>query len=174
MSYPAISLATATVGRHRCPQKRLQTARQPPVYPNSSSDHRACNSLTPFRCPHAVHPCPSVDSGLENAEQETIRIKRRLWYDLLRTALGEIAYTTEGMSAEAQARLAKVGVGPEEMDDLFVRHTYLSAVIGMVVQASFGIDIRRLAETDPADLLQGRELYRSTGLQGVLESDFFA
>ena len=62
MSYPAISLATATVGRHRCPQKRLQTARQPPVYPNSSPDHRACNSLTPFRCPHAVHPCPSVDS----------------------------------------------------------------------------------------------------------------
>ena len=67
----------------------------------------------------------------ENADLETIRIKRRLWYDLLRTALGEIAYTTEGMSAEAQARLAKVGVGPEEMDDLFVRHTYLSAVIGM-------------------------------------------
>ena len=63
MSYPAISLATATVGRHRCPQKRLQTARQPPVYPNSSPDHRACHSLTPFRCPHAVHPCPSVDSG---------------------------------------------------------------------------------------------------------------
>ena len=64
MSYPAISLSTATVGRHRCPQKRLQTARQPPVYPNSSPDHRACNSLTPFRCPHAVHSCPSVDSGL--------------------------------------------------------------------------------------------------------------
>ena len=56
------------------------------------------------------------------------------------------------------------------MDDLFVRHTYLSAVIGMVVQASFGIDIRRLAETDPADLLLGRELYRATGLHGVLES----
>ena len=68
MSYPAISLATATVGRHRCPQKRLQTARQPPVYPNSSPDHRACNSLTPFRCPHAVHPCPSVDSGLAQGE----------------------------------------------------------------------------------------------------------
>ena len=47
MSYPAIWLATATVGRHRCPQKRLQTARQPPVYPSSSPDHRACNSLTP-------------------------------------------------------------------------------------------------------------------------------
>ena len=30
----------------------------------------------------------------ENAELETIRVKRRLWYDLLRTALGEVAYTT--------------------------------------------------------------------------------
>ena len=110
----------------------------------------------------------------ESAGLETIRVKRRLWYDLLRTALGEIAYTTEGMSEETQARLAAVGVGDEEMDDLFVRHTYLGAVIGMVVLASFGIDIRRLAETDPADLLQGRGLYRATGLQGVLESDFFA
>ena len=103
----------------------------------------------------------------EHAELETIRVKRRLWYDLLRTALGEIAYSTEGMDSPLHH-------DTEEMDDLFVRHTYLSAVIGMVVQASFGIDIRRLAETDPADLLQGRELYRSTGLQGVLESDFFA
>ena len=48
VSYPAISLTTAAAGRHRCPQKRLQTARQPPVYPNSSPDHRACNSLTPL------------------------------------------------------------------------------------------------------------------------------
>ena len=47
VSYPTISLATATVGRHRRPQKRLQTARQPPVYSNSSPDHRACNSLIP-------------------------------------------------------------------------------------------------------------------------------
>ena len=109
----------------------------------------------------------------ETAELETIRIKRRLWYDLLRTALGEIAYSPEGLSDESRAALEKVGVGPGEMDDLFVRHTYLGAIIGMVVQASFGIDIRRLAATDPADLLQGRELYRATGLQGVLESDFF-
>ena len=104
----------------------------------------------------------------ESADLETIRVKRRLWYDLLRTALGEVAYTTEGM--EHQVRYSDT----EEMDDLFVRHTYLSAVIGMVVQASFGIDIRKVAEVDPADLLQGRELYRATGLQGVLESDFFA
>ena len=114
----------------------------------------------------------------ENAHLETIRVKRRLWYDLLRTALGELAFSTEGME---RGEMPQTGTGTqtgreytEEMDDLFVRHTYLGAVIGMVVQASFGIDIRRLAETDPADLLQGRELYRATGLQGVLESDFFA
>ena len=103
----------------------------------------------------------------ENAGSESIRVKRRLWYDLLRTALGEVAYSTEGMDSPLHDDTA-------EMDDLFVRHTYLSTVIGMVVQASFGIDIRRLAETDPTDLLHGRELYRATGLQGVLESDFFA
>ena len=43
------------------------------------------------------------------------------------------------------------------MGDMFVRHTYLSAVIGMVMQASFGIDIRILTEADASDLLQGRE-----------------
>ena len=44
----------------------------------------------------------------------------------------------------------------------------------MVVQASFGSDIYRLAETDPADLLYGRDFRSKTGLQGVVESDFFA
>ena len=103
----------------------------------------------------------------ENAKVETIRVKRRLWYDLLRTALGEVAFSTEGMDSPVREYT-------EEMDDLFIRHTYLSAVIGMVVQASFGIDIRRLAEDDPADLLQGREFHSATGLQGILESDFFS
>ena len=58
------------------------------------------------------------------SEYESVKVKRRLWHDLLRTALGEIAQDDT------------------QMDDLFVRHTYLTAVIGMVVQASFGIDIR--------------------------------
>ena len=60
------------------------------------------------------------------------------------------------------------------MDDLFVRHTYLTAVVGIVVQASFGIDIYALADTDPEDLLNGREFRSKTGLQGIVESDFFA
>ena len=92
----------------------------------------------------------------EYAGYNTIRVKRQLWEDLLKAALGEIAST------------------PEEMDDLFVRHTYLSAVIGMVVQASFGIDIYAMADTDSEDLLHGREFRSKTGLQGIVESDFFA
>ncbi|MDE3267209.1 MAG: N-6 DNA methylase [Chloroflexota bacterium] len=111
----------------------------------------------------------------ENAGKETIRVKRRLWYDLLRTALGEVAYSTEGIDDAVRTVMGdRFAEDTGEMDDLFVRHTYLSAVIGMVVQASFGIDIQRLAETDPADLLLGRQLRQDTGLYGVLESDFFA
>ena len=92
----------------------------------------------------------------EFADFNTISVKRQLWQNLLTAALGEIA--------ESSA----------QMDDLFVRHTYLTAVIGMVVQASFGSDIRHLAETDTGDLLHGRDFRNKTGLQGVVESDFFA
>ena len=92
----------------------------------------------------------------QSADHESVKVKRRLWHDLLRAALGEIARDNA------------------QMDDLFVRHTYLTAVIGMVVQASFGIDIRALAAANPADLVYGREFHNATGLQGVVESDFFA
>ena len=90
------------------------------------------------------------------AGYETIQVKRRLWEDLLRAALGEVAGTAD------------------ELDDLFIRHTYLSAVIGMAVQASFGIDIYDLAARNAADLMLGRRLNSSTGLSGIVESDFFA
>ena len=46
----------------RGPVRRLKTVRRPPIYPTPG--HLPCSSLTtPFRCPHAVHRCPSVDSG---------------------------------------------------------------------------------------------------------------
>ena len=92
----------------------------------------------------------------KSADSSTIEVKRLLWQNLLMAALGELA------STEA------------ELDDLFVRHTYLSAVVAMIVQASFGTDIYGLAETDPADILHGREFRSKTGLQGIVESDFFA
>ena len=92
----------------------------------------------------------------QHADSSTIRVKRQLWENLLTAALGEIARSSA------------------QLDDLFVRHTYLSAVIGIVVQTSFGGNIKRLAENDPADLLLGRDFRSKTGLQGVVESDFFA
>ena len=92
----------------------------------------------------------------QHKHANTIRVKTQLWRNLLMAALGEVAST------------------PSKMDDLFVRHTYLTAVIGMVVQARFGIDVRERAENDPSDLLYGRQFRSMTGLQGVVESDFFA
>ena len=92
----------------------------------------------------------------QHKHANTIRVKTQLWRNLLMAALGEVA------STEAK------------MDDLFVRHTYLTAVIGMVVQARFGIDVRERAENDPSDLLYGRQFRSMTNLQGVVESDFFA
>ena len=92
----------------------------------------------------------------EHRDDETIAVKRRLWLDLLRAALGEVANSVPNL------------------DDLFVRHTYLTAVTGMAVQARFRIDIAELAENDPADLLEGRRFRDQTGLQGVVETDFFS
>ena len=59
VSYPAISLSTATVGRHRCPQKRLQTARQPPVYPRA----RIIEPVTPSPPSAVLTPGPSLSIG---------------------------------------------------------------------------------------------------------------
>ena len=73
-----------------------------------------------------------------HAASETVRVKRRLWDNLLRAALGEVAGTRR------------------DLDDLFVRHTYLTAVIGLAVQATFGIDIAGAAEHDAVGLLKGR------------------
>ena len=36
-----------------------------------------------------------------------------------------------------------------DLDDLFVRHTYLVAVVGMITQAVFGLDIAERAHHDP-------------------------
>ena len=43
----------------------MKTVRRPP-YPKWNPGYFPCSSLTPpFRFPHAVHRCPSVDSGLK-------------------------------------------------------------------------------------------------------------
>ena len=92
----------------------------------------------------------------EHSDNETIQVKRRLWFDLLRAAVGEVANLVN------------------DPDDLFVRHTYLTAVSGMAVQARFGINIADVAQNDPADLLAGHRFRDQTGLHGIVETDFFS
>ena len=60
MSYPAISLTTATVSRHRHPQKRLQTAANLPSTRIRARIIAPVTPSPPFQCPHAV---PSVSIG---------------------------------------------------------------------------------------------------------------
>ena len=55
---------------HRSSRRRPQgpcpaTEDRPPTSNLSqwSPGHLPCSFLTPFRCPHSIHPCPSVDSG---------------------------------------------------------------------------------------------------------------
>ena len=55
-----------------------------------------------------------------------------------------------------------------------MRHTYLTIVVGIVVQASFGLDIAQIAENDPEELPNGRQFTNATGIYGVIETDFFA
>ena len=61
-----------------------------------------------------------------------------------------------------------------DLDDLFVRHTYLVAVVGMITQAVFGLDIAERAHHDPFDLVLGTTFRERTGLSNVVESDFFS
>ena len=87
-------------------------------------------------------------------DSPSVRVKRELWEMLLGVALGEVA-----------------GV---DLDDLFVRHTYLVAVVGMITQAVFGLDIAERAHHDPFDLVLGTTFRERTGLSNVVESDFFS
>ena len=91
----------------------------------------------------------------QHRDQPTIAIKRRLWRQLLAAALGEVIEEEQNL------------------DDLFLRHTYLSAVVALALQSAFGIDIVQYAQRKPADLLGGQLFVDETGVRGVVESDFF-
>ncbi len=89
-------------------------------------------------------------------DDPTVAVKRELWRRLLTAALGVVVEEEP------------------DLDRLFIRHTYLSVVVGMAVQSAFGIDIRERAESDPLRLLDGSVFFSEVGIRGVIESDFFA
>ena len=90
----------------------------------------------------------------ENRETPTVTVKRTLWATLLGVALGEL----DGL----------------DMDELFVRHTYLVTTVGIITHAAVGIDITALAATSPSDLIRGEAFRKGTGLVDIVESDFFS
>jgi len=91
----------------------------------------------------------------DHRARPTIQVKRELWETLLGTALGEVVSETH------------------DLDDLFVRHTYLTAVVGLALQSAFGIDIADISADNPNSLIDGTVFAERTAVRGVIESDFF-
>jgi len=89
-------------------------------------------------------------------DNPTVVVKLELWRRLLSAALGIVVNEEVDLARQ------------------FVRHTYLSAVVGLALQAAFGIDIKAQAVRDVSRLLTGETFFSETGLRGVVESDFFA
>ena len=90
-----------------------------------------------------------------NRGTPTVAVKRELWQTLLAVALGE------AVNEEA------------DLDGLFMRHTYLSNIVALAVQAAFGVSLEDHAATTPGRLLDGMAFGDAVGVAGVVESDFF-
>ena len=96
------------------------------------------------------------DAHDANRDNPTVAVKRKLWQDLLEVALGQDSTGD-----------------PDTSDWLFIRHTYLTTLIALILQHHFLIDIEQVAEHAPASLLNGQTLHEHTNLKGVIESDLF-
>lgn len=96
------------------------------------------------------------DTHDENRDNPTVAVKRKLWQDLLEVALGQDSTGD-----------------PDTTDWLFIRHTYLTTLIALIIQRYFDIDIEQIAETDPKSLINGDTLHAHSNLKGVIESDLF-
>ena len=96
------------------------------------------------------------DAHDENRDNPTVAVKRKLWQDLLEVALGQDSTGD-----------------PDDADWLFIRHTYLTTLTALIIQAYFGIDIVHESEHAPDALLNGDTLHSHTNLKGVIESDLF-
>ena len=86
----------------------------------------------------------------------TVAIKRRLWQDLLQVALGKDAATAGN-----------------ESDWLFIRHTYITSLIALIMQQQLLGDVARHASDQPDELLKGRILAEQSDLHGIIDADLF-
>ena len=83
-------------------------------------------------------------------------VKRRLWQDLLQVALGKDAATAG-----------------DESDWLFIRHTYITSLIAVIMQQQLLGDVAHYASERPDALLKGHILAEQSDLHGVIDADLF-
>ena len=89
-------------------------------------------------------------------DNPTVAVKRRLWQDLLQVALGKNA--------------AAAG---DESDWLFIRHTYITSLIAVIMQQQLLGKVSRHAYERPDALLKGQILAEQSNLHGVIDADLF-
>ena len=96
------------------------------------------------------------DAYEAHRDAPTVAVKRRLWRDLLQVALGKDAATAG-----------------DESDWLFIRHTYITSLVAVIMQQQLLGDVTRHAAERPDDLLKGRILAEQSDLHGVIDADLF-
>ena len=89
-------------------------------------------------------------------DDPTVSVKRRLWQDLLQVALGKDAAT-----------------GDKESDWLFIRHTYITSLIAVIMQQQLLGEVSRHASERPDALLKGSILAEQSDLHGIIDADLF-
>ena len=89
-------------------------------------------------------------------DSPTVAVKRRLWQDLLQVALGKDAATAG-----------------DESDWLFIRHTYITSLIAVIMQQRLLGEVARHVYEKPDALLKGQILAEQSDLHGVIDADLF-
>ena len=89
-------------------------------------------------------------------DDPTVVVKRRLWQDLLQVALGKDAATAG-----------------DESDRLFIRHTYITSLVAVIMQQQLLGDVAHYASERPDALLKGHILAEQSDLHGVIDADLF-
>ena len=89
-------------------------------------------------------------------DDPTVAVKRRLWQDLLQVALGKDAATAG-----------------DESDWLFIRHTYITSLVAVIMQQQLLGDVAHYASARPDALLKGHILAEQSDLHGVIDADLF-
>ena len=89
-------------------------------------------------------------------DNPTVAVKRRLWQDLLQVALGKNA-ATDG----------------NESDWLFIRHTYITSLVALIMQQQLLGSVTLHASERPDALLKGHILAEQSDLHGIIDADLF-